>query len=191
MRDLAILTFITLDGVMQGPSSPQEDPSDGFTAGGWAAPYWDGVMEQVRAEAMAAPYDILFGRKTYELFANHWPKHGETPEGAMLTRAQKWVVTSADRDLTWENTTALVGDPAATVRALKQTDGPLLQVHGSWQLIQTLLAHGLIDEFRLWTFPVVAGAGKRLFAGGADASLRLVKTAASGNGAVMSTYRRA
>lgn len=193
MRELAILTFMTLDGVMQAPGMPDEDRSGGFDGGGWAAPYWEEVMGQVQREAMAAPYDMLFGRKTYELFAGHWPEvEEENPVSTMMNNARKYVATNRLTDLTWQNSTVLSGDIASEIARLKSQDGPLLQVHGSWQLIQMLLAHQLIDEFRLWTFPVMAGAGKRLFDGGAPpASLKLIKTEACANGAVMSIYRAA
>jgi len=191
VRELAILTFITLDGVMQGPSSPEENPSGQFTRGGWATDYWEDVMAQVRQEAMAKPYDILFGRKTYELFAAHWPNAGDdNPVAKMMNNATKYVASSTLTTLEWKNSTLLTGDMVSEVSRLKEQDGPLLQIHGSWQLIQTLLAHRLIDEFRLWTFPVVVGSGKRLF--GQDTPptpLKLVKTAPCPNGAVMSIYR--
>ena len=193
MRELAILTFLTLDGVMQGPGSPEEDPSDGFTQGGWAANYWDEVMQQVMAEAMADPYDLLFGRKTYDIFAAHWPGAGEdNPVAKMLNSANKFVATtSTQNDIAWQNTTRITGDIAAEVSRLKAQDGPLLQVHGSCELIQTLLSHDLIDEFRLWTFPVVLGSGKCLFSQGAvPAELTLVKSKTTSNGVVMGIYRR-
>lgn len=192
MRELAILTFVSLDGVMQGPTSPEEDPSDGFTGGGWAQSCWDGVMAQVGREAMAEPYDMLFGRKTYETFAEHWPEvDPEDPTAARMNGATKYVASSTLTDPTWQNTTVLKGDVAAEISKLKQQDGLLLQVHGSGQLIQTLLTHNLVDEFRLWTFPVVVGSGKRLFSDGTvPASLTLAKSEATGNGAVMSIYRR-
>lgn len=192
MRDLAILTFMTLDGVMQGPTSPEEDPSDQFAHGGWAVDYWDEVMAQVRREAMAAPYDILFGRKTYELFARHFPDVGDdNPEARQMNEAKKYVVTSTLTALEWNNSTPITGDIASEVSRLKKQNGPLLQVHGSGQLIQCLLIHGLVDEFRLWTFPVIVGAGRRLFGPDtAPSKLKLVKTAPCANGAVMNIYRR-
>ena len=193
MRELAILTFLTLDGVMQGPTSPEEDPSDGFTQGGWAGPYWEAVMQQVAVEAMAQPYDLLFGRKTYDVFASHWPTvHADDPIAARFNAARKYVATtSATHPLNWRNSTRISGDVAAEIAQLKAQDGPLLQVHGSWRLIQTLLEHDLIDEFRLWTFPVTLGDGKRLFGQGTGpADLTLVKTGATPNGVVMGIYRR-
>ena len=193
MRELAILTFLTLDGVMQAPAQPDEDPSGGFKHGGWAAAYWDEVMEQVNEEATKAPYDVLFGRKTYELFARHWPRVGDDdPHARILNNATKYVATSGSSALEWKNSKAVTGDIPAEISRLKNQNGPLLQVHGSWRLIQTLLSHDLIDEFRLWTFPVVVGPGKRLFEQDADLRrLTLIKTRATSNGVVMRIYRRA
>lgn len=192
MRDLAILTFVTLDGVMQGPTSPEEDPSGQFRHGGWAAPFWEGVMAQVTAEAMSVPYDVLFGRKTFEMFAAHWPKSSNDDAHAKkLNEATKYVVTSTLSELDWQNSVPITGDLVAEISRLKSEDGPLLQIHGSWQLIQALLANGLIDEFRIWTFPVVVGSGKSLF--GPDTTptkLKHIKTAPCDNGTVMNFYRR-
>ena len=191
MRDLAVLTFVTLDGVMQSPRFPDEDPSAGFMQGGWAVDCWDEVMEQVREHATAAPYDLLLGRKTYEMFAAFWPRlHGGSPDAEKMNKANKFVVTTTLSKLEWENSEPVTGDIAAEVSRLKDQDGPLLQVHGSWQLIQTLLAHGLVDEFRIWIFPVVVGPGKRLFdQGTAPAGLTLIKTDSCPSGAVMNIYR--
>ena len=192
MRSLAILTFLTLDGVMQAPSGPEEDPSGGFIHGGWAASYWDDVMEQVTEEAMAAPYDLLLGRKTYEIFAAYWPGAGDNPIANKLNNATKFVATSTLSKLGWKNSMRITGDIAVEVSRLKRQNGPLLQVHGSWQLIQTLLSHELVDEFRLWIFPVVVGTGKRLF--GPDTvptGLALLKTKTTSNGVMMSIYRHA
>lgn len=192
MRELAILTFLTLDGVMQAPVQPEEDSSGGFKEGGWSVNYWDEVMEQVSEEAMAAPYDLLLGRKTYEIFAAHWPNVSNDPLADMLNNATKYVASSTLSHLEWKNSVRITGDIAGEVTRLKEQEGPLLQVHGSWHLIQTLLSHNLIDEFRLWTFPIVVGSGKRLF--GHDTvptGLKLVKTKTTLNGVVMSIYRRA
>ncbi len=192
VRDLAILTFITLDGVMQAPAMPEEDRSGDFKHGGWAKPYWDEVMAQVQVEAMTVPYDLLLGRKTYESFASHFTnaEPGQT-EGTM-NAARKYVATSTLDRLEWNNSAAITGNVPSEVARLKAEDGPLLQVHGSWQLIQTLLSHDLIDEFRLWTFPCILGSGKRLFSDGALLSdLTLVKTRSTANGVVMGIYRRA
>lgn len=192
MRELALLTFQTLDGVMQSPSSPTEDTSGGFDAGGWASPHWDEVMEQVMREALAQPYDILFGRKTYELFAAHFPSATDTPKTKKLNDATKWVVTNTLDRLDWKNSHIVRGDVASEVTRLKKQDGPLLQVHGSAALARALLAHDLVDELRLWTFPVVVGTpGKRLFEPGTPARrFRPIKTEATQHGVVMTFYRR-
>lgn len=192
MRELAILTFVTLDGVMQAPAEPEEDRSGGFKHGGWAKPYWSEVMAQVGEVAMATPYDLLLGRRTYDTFAAHFSTLGDdNSEGGLLNNATKHVATSDPGSLGWRNSNALAGDIPPAVERLKAEAGPLLQVHGSWQLIQTLLAHDLIDEYRLWTFPVTVGAGKRLFADGAAPSkLKLVKSGATENGVRMGIYRR-
>ncbi len=189
MRELAILTFLTADGVMQAPRLPDEDLSGGFEHGGWAVECWDEVMEQVGREAMAAPFDLLLGRRTYELFAGSHASEGgdENP----MNRATKYVVTSSTTELGWESSEAIRGDVAAEISRLKKDDGPLLQVHGSWQLIQTLLSHGLVDLFRLWTFPVIVGSGKRLFTSeSVPTGLTLLKSEPTPSGAVMSIYRR-
>ncbi|HUS53879.1 MAG TPA: dihydrofolate reductase family protein [Thermohalobaculum sp.] len=191
MRELAILTFQTPDGVMQSPTSPDEDPSGGFTNGGWAVNCWAEVMEQVMREAMADPYDLLLGRKTYELFANFAPKApSNNREAQKLNSARKYVATSTLSNLEWNNSHPITGDIASEVARLKKQDGPLLQVHGSWQLIQTLHSNQLIDEYRLWTFPVIVGSGKRLFAdGSAPTGLKLTKTDRCPTGATMTFYR--
>jgi len=191
MRKLAILTFQTLDGVMQAPKLPEEDVTGGFTQGGWANPCWDEVMEQVGREAMCEPYDLLLGRTTYDLFASsHSNVSSGNPVAEKLTRAKKYVVTSSKDQLLWQNTEKITGDVAAEISKLKMQEGPLLQVHGSWQLIQTLLEHKLIDELRLWTFPVVVGSGKRLFSNAAvPTSFELIKSEPCPSGAFMHFYQ--
>lgn len=190
MRQLAILTFVTLDGVMQSPSMPEEDPSDGFANGGWAAPYWDGVMDQVERHAMSEPYDMVFGRQTYDIFAGHWPNAPKSALSNRMNSATKYVVTSQPEGLRWENSRPINDDVAGGISTLKAQDGPLLQVHGSARLIQTLLSHNLIDEFRLWIFPVVVGGGKRLFENGSPpCQLKLTRFEHCGNGATMQFYR--
>ena len=191
MRKLAILTFQTLDGVMQAPSVPEEDFSRGFTQGGWANDCWDEVMEQVGKEAMAEPYDLLLGRNTYEIFASSFADApSDNPVAEKLNNAKKYVVTSTLKKLQWQNSEQVTGDIAAEILKLKEQDGPLLQVHGSWQLIQALLSDQLIDEFRLWTFPVIVGAGKRLFSEGfAPSNLKLTKLKSCPSGAFMNFYQ--
>lgn len=171
MRKLAVLVFQTLDGVVQGPSSPDEDRSDDFNAGGWATPWWEPVMADVRNVAMADPYDLLLGRKTYELFAPHWSANPTaSPEAIRMNEATKYVVTRGGLSPSWDNTVVLSGDAAGSVPKLKSGDGLLLQVHGSWDLIQSLHKEGLIDEYRIWTFPIVLGQGRRLFSDAGSAT---------------------
>lgn len=184
MRKLAILTFQTLDGVMQAPKMPEEDNSGDFSGGGWADPYWDEVMQLVGKEAMAEPYDALFGRNTYDMFSAY------ATDDHPMHNFRKFVITSNPDSLSWNNSTRITGNIAAEVARLKQQDGPLLQVHGSCELIQTLLSNGLVDELRLWTFPLVLGAGKRLFGSGAvPADFQLVKMDSTSNGVVMGIYK--
>ncbi len=191
MRKLAILTFQTLDGVMQAPKMPEEDLSGDFTQGGWANACWDEVMAQVGRTAMAEPYDLLLGRTTYDSFASfHGSAADDNPTGDKLRQAKKYVVTSGVEPLNWHNLEKITGDIGTEISKLKAQDGPLLQVHGSWQLIQALLKHQLIDEFRLWTFPVIVGAGKRLFADGTvPTNLKLTKFETCPSGAFLNFYQ--
>jgi dihydrofolate reductase len=193
MRKLVVSTFSTLDGVMQAPGGPEEDPTGGFTKGGWSVHYWDDMMGQVMGASMSRPFDLLLGRKTYEIFAAHWPFAGDQdPAARRLNEATKYVVSTTLRTLTWRNSRLIAGDVAAEVARLKSQDGPELQVQGSSQLIQTLLPADLIDELRLWIFPVVLGHGKRLFGKGTvPAALALADTQTSTTGVLITTYRRA
>ncbi len=149
------------------------------------------VMEQVGREAMAEPYDLLLGRTTYEIFASSFANSAsDNPTAEKLNKARKYVVTSTLKQLKWQNSEQVTGDIAAEISRLKEQDGPLLQVHGSWQLIQTLLSNELIDEFRLWTFPVVVGAGKRVFSEGTvPSNLKLTKFESCPSGAFMNFYQ--
>jgi dihydrofolate reductase len=189
MRELIVNTFLTLDGVMQAPGAPEEDPSGGFEHGGWSAGYWDEQMQQSMGETMSTPFDLVLGRRTYEIFAAHWP-YSEGPIADALNSATKHVASTTLKDLDWQNSKLIEGDVADGVRALKQQDGPELQVHGSANLIQTLLTHGLIDEFRLYVFPLVLGTGKRLFDGGTvPAGLEQTSAQTSSTGVTIATYR--
>ncbi len=191
MRELVVQTFLTLDGVMQAPGGPEEDPSGGFAHGGWSVPHWDSVTEEVVGEAMGKPFDLVLGRKTYEIFAAYWP-YSEDPMGETLTRARKNVASTTLHELEWANSVLIEGDVPAGVARLKEEDGPELQVHGSSDLIQTLLAHDLVDELRLIIFPVVLGPGKRLFGEGTrPAAFKLASGKISTTGVVLGTYRRA
>jgi dihydrofolate reductase len=177
---------------MQAPGGPEEDPTAGFIHGGWSFNYWDDVMGKAMSELMAAPFDLLLGRKTYEIFAAHWPYLEGDPVAEKLNRVTKYVATSSATPLTWRNSVAIRGDLAAEVTSLRQQAGANLLVQGSGDLLQTLLANGLIDEFRLWLFPLVLGSGKRLFGRGAIAGgWKLVETKTSRTGVTMNTYLRA
>jgi dihydrofolate reductase len=186
MRKLAVNSFVSLDGVMQSPGGPQEDPTGEFTHGGWGVNYFDDqMMEQV---AESDPYELLLGRGTYEIFAAHWP-YNEGPIADQLNNTRKHVASTTLEAVEWNNSTLISGDVAEYVAALKDQDGPEIQVHGSVGLIQTLLRHGLIDEYRLWIFPVTIGTGKRLFgAGTIPAALKLVDSKVSGTGVTINTY---
>jgi dihydrofolate reductase len=189
MRELIVNAFLTLDGVMQAPGGPEEDPSGGFDHGGWSFGYWDEQMERVMGESMSKPFDLVLGRKTYEIFAAHWP-HSDDPGAELFNTVTKHVASTTRKELEWQNSKLIEGEVPDGVRALKEEDGPELQVHGSANLIQTLLEHGLVDEFRLWTFPVVLGQGKRLFDGGAvPAGVELARSQVSTTGVIMATYR--
>jgi dihydrofolate reductase len=166
MRELIVNTFVSLDGVMQAPGGPEEDPTGGFDHGGWSVNHWDKVMEEAMGARIAEPFDLVLGRKTYEIFAAHWP-YDEGPMADRLNGATKHVASRTLTTLDWSNSVLLGDDVPAGVARIKGEDGPELQVHGSANLIQTLLAHELIDEFRCWIFPVVLGTGKRLFEEGA------------------------
>ncbi|HUG63934.1 MAG TPA: dihydrofolate reductase family protein [Gaiellaceae bacterium] len=191
MRPLVVNTFLTLDGVMQAPGGPEEDPIGGFAHGGWSVPYWDDAMAESMGEVMTPPFDLLLGRKTYEIFAAHWP-HTDEPGAAELNAATKYVASRTLDAVEWENSVLLEGDVPEAVAELKRGDGPEIQVHGSADLLQTLLRHDLVDRFRLLVFPVVLGSGKRLFGDGAiPRGLRMVETATSSTGVVMSIYEPA
>ena len=192
MRKLIVSTFLTLDGVMQAPGGPGEDDSGGFAHGGWSVNYWDEQMGQVMGEAMSVPFDLVLGRKTYDIFAAHWPHASEEAGAKPLNDATKYVASRSRPTLEWSNSVLIEGDAAEGVAALKQEDGPELQVHGSGNLIQTLLRHNLVDQFRLWVFPLVIGSGKRLFSEGTIPSgLKLVDSKVSTTGVVMGTYEPA
>lgn len=189
MRKLITTTFLSLDGVMQAPGGPGEDDDNGFAYGGWSVNFWDDLMAQAMGEIMGKPFDLVLGRKTYDIFAGYWPTAPEDAGGKPLNEATKYVASRGRPSLEWKPSVHLEGDVAQAIAALKQTDGPELQVHGSGNLIQTLLRHDLIDELHLWVFPVVIGTGKRLFADGAiPAALELVDTKVSTTGVIIGTY---
>jgi dihydrofolate reductase len=198
MRKIVANTFITLDGVMQAPGGPEEDPTGGFEYGGWSVNYWDDMMAKLMmGEVIAKPFDLLLGRKTYEIFAAHWPFVKNDPDklNAMaadkLNGARKYVVSKTLAKADWENSRLISGDVVKEITELKKQDGPEIQIHGSGNLIQTLLKHDLIDEFRVWTFPLTIDGGKRLFGGGTiPAGLKLLDCKISATGVIIATYAR-
>ena len=189
MRKLIVTTFLTLDGVMQAPGGPEEDPTGDFALGGWSVNYWDDEMGEVMDKWMGQPFDVLLGRKTYEIFAAFWPHASEEQGAKPLNDATKFVASRTLHSLDWKPSVLIEGDAAEGVAALKREEGSELQVHGSGNLIQTLLRHQLVDEFRLWTFPLVVGRGKRLFSDGTiPAGLKLVDSTLSSTGVMIGSY---
>lgn len=192
MRKLLVTTFLTLDGVMQAPGGPGEDDSGGFAYGGWSVNYWDELMGQVMDEALSTPFALVLGRRTYDIFAAYWPNAPEGAIGKPLNEATKYVASRSHPKLEWSNSVLIEGDAAEGIAKLKQEDGPELQVHGSGNLIQTLMRHNLVDRYRLWIFPVLVGTGKRLFADGTiPSALKLVDNQVSTTGVMIGTYEPA
>lgn len=191
MRKIIVGAFTSLDGVMQAPGGPEEDPTGGFRFGGWGAPHFDDKMGEVIGEMFAKPFDLLLGRKTYDIFAAHWPHAGaDDPIGPLFDRITKFVATrNKDFKPAWQNSRVLGPDAVASLRALKREDGPDLLTQGSTDFLKTLLAHGLVDEFNVSIFPVVLGKGKRLFSDAAQPSgLKLVSSQSSPSGIVITKY---
>jgi dihydrofolate reductase len=173
---------------MQAPGGPEEDPSGGFAFGGWTTPFVDEAGLEAKAEELSVPFDLLLGRRTYELFAGYWPNDPGSAIGKPLNDATKYVCSRSRPSMDW-GPSVLIEEAVEGVAALKAEDGPELQVHGSANLAQTLIRHGLVDEYHLWIFPVVLGKGKRLFEDGSvPSSLRLVDSKVSATGVFMGTY---
>ncbi|MBL8159075.1 dihydrofolate reductase [Candidatus Saccharibacteria bacterium] len=190
MRKLIILTFISLDGVMQAPGGKGEDPSGGFNLEGWTVPYFDDVAGQVMDKQMTPPFDLLLGRKTYDIFAGYWPQQQNETSDA-FNKATKYVVSNGDVDTSWDKTVQISGDVASEIQALKDQDGPDLQVHGSSNLIQTLLRGDLADELWLKIFPITLGKGKRLFGEGTvPAAYTLTDSLVTPSGVIVASYKR-
>jgi dihydrofolate reductase len=193
MRKLIILSFITMDGVMQAPGAPTEDTSGDFKYGGWTVPYFDESLGSVMTEQMSGPFDLLLGRKTYDIFASYWPNHNDAndPVASGINNARKYVASHSTLNFDWENSIQLKSDVVSEIMNLKSQDGPELQVHGSSNFIQTLLKHDLADEFWLKIYPVTLGAGKRLFAEGSmPAAFRLTKSSVTPAGVIVANYER-
>jgi len=194
MAKLTVTTFVTLDGVMQAPGGREEDTSGGFEQGGWVMPLWDDAIDAFVAEVFGRAEAFLLGRRTYEIFAGYWPRVTDASDriASALNTLPKYVASRTLESADWEGS-ALIRDVPTEVAAVKERLGEgELQVHGSGDLIQSLLEHDLVDEFNVLTFPVVLGTGKRLFAeGAAPAGLRLAGSRATGTGVVLSTYEAA
>lgn len=191
MRRIIGGLFLSIDGVIQAPGGPTEDTSGGFTHGGWMAGYSDDVTDAFVGEhILGAEYDLLLGRRTYDIFADYWPAHVGNPVGERFARIGKYVVTSDPQTLSWHGSHALVGDPAETVASLRAGDGPDLLIQGSGQLYPALLRAGLIDRLFLTIVPIILGNGRRAFTGGAPAGFRLVGHNVSGTGVIMAVYER-
>jgi dihydrofolate reductase len=187
MRKIIVLSFITLDGVMQAPGGPDEDTASGFKYGGWTAPYFDEAAGQAMAGQMK-PADLLLGRKTFDIFASYWPEHAENWPG--INEVTKYVVSETAKTSDWQNTVFLRS--AEGIKELKSSEGSDLQVHGSGELIQTLLKHDLVDELWLKTFPVTLGSGKKLFAEGTiPAAFTLTEHSVTPSGVIFANYKRA
>jgi dihydrofolate reductase len=190
MRKIIVLSFVSLDGVMQAPGGPGEDTSGNFKYGGWTVPFFDEFAGEVMGEQMSKPFELLLGRITYDIFASYWPNHGAEWPGVNETK--KYVVSHSAIKPGWNNTVLLKDNVDSNIKRLKEEDGPDLQVHGSGNFIQTLLKHDLVDEFWLKIFPVTLGSGKRLFADGTNsAAFQLTDSKVSPQGVIIANYKRA
>ena len=202
MRKLIAGAFVSLDGVMQAPGGPEEDPTGGFKYGGWVATYWDDVLTAAMNETFSQPFDLVLGRRTYDIFAAHWPYVENDPQASdfdklnadiaeIFNRIVKYVATHRPQTLSWQNSQSLGTDVARTIRDLKASAGPALLTQGSTELLHILLAADLLDEIRLLVFPLVLGKGKKLFgADAAPAGYRLTKSTVSASGVTIATYER-
>jgi dihydrofolate reductase len=189
MRKLISINQVSLDGVMQAPGGPQEDPRDGFEFGGWVVPYRDEQMTERLNETVSGPFDLLLGRRTYEIFAAYWPYAGDNPITDGFNRATKYVATRGSPEFEWVNSEALQGDAITAVRHLKSGKGPEIQIYGSSTFLQALIAADLIDEYLIRTYPLVLGRGRRLFEEGSPArALKLVESEQSSTGVITSRY---
>jgi dihydrofolate reductase len=194
MRKLVVLSFVSLDGVMQAPGGPDEDRSGGFEFGGWTFPLSDEASNEVMSKQMSMPFDLLLGRATYDIFAGYWPQQDESnPIRQVFDKATKYVVSHESFVAPWDKSIVITGaDVAEQIKKIKAQDGPMLQVHGSGDLIQTLLKHDLVDELWLKTFPVTLGKGKRLFAEGTrPAAFKLTSSTVTPSGVIFANYERA
>lgn len=191
MRKITVFSMITLDGVMQAPGGPEEDTSNGFKYGGWTAPYGDESFGEILKKELSVPFDLLLGRKTYEIFAGYWPKQTGFVADP-FNKAKKYVVSDSNVELTWKESILINADVVAKIKALKAEDGPVFHVWGSSVLLQTLLKNDLVDELRLRIYPVTLGSGKRLFAEGTiPAAFELIDSQTLPSGVILANYKRA
>lgn len=192
MRKIITTTFVSLDGVMQAPGGPDEDRDGGFDHGGWMFGYWD-EMDDTMEGFMRLPFELLLGRRTYDIFASYWPKATTDQSIAQpFNRTRKYVVSHTQPQMSWHNSTLITGDVVGEIRKLKEMDAPDLWIHGSGNLIQTLLANGLVDVMHVWIFPVTLGTGKRLFAEGTrPEGFKLTASKVSATGVIIATYEPA
>jgi dihydrofolate reductase len=192
MRKIIVNTFVTLDGVMQAPGGPEEDPTGNFKYGGWSFHYWDELMGKTMDEFMSKPFELLLGRKTYEIFAAHWPYIKNDPVADKFNATKKYVVSRTINKVNWSNSFLISNNVVREISKLKAQDGPDLQVHGSSNFIKALVNGNLVDLINIWTFPVTVGKGKQLFGEGTNASnLKLVDVKSSTTGVIIATYQPA
>lgn len=188
MRKIIVLEFLSLDGIMQAPGGPKEDTSGGFKYGGWTAPYFDEMSGKEMEKQMSGEYDLLLGRKTYDIFAGYWPQH--TEGWPQVNKITKYVVSKTIKSPSWENT--VVVKDTTELKKLKNSNGPILQVYGSATLVQTLMQNDLVDEFWLKIFPVTLGTGKKLFDKGTiPVAFKLIKSKTSPSGVIIAYFKRA
>ena len=189
MRKIIVSTFLTMDGVLQAPGGPYEDQSNDFKWGGWSFHYWDDLMNQIMGQIMADPFDLLLGRRTYEIFAAYWPYQKGGPITEKFNGIQKYVVAHQPIELTWQNSMLITGDVTEELKKLKEQDGPDLLVNGSGKLVQTLLQHQLVDVLHTWIFPITTGTGKRLFNEGTQpAQWKLTDAKIATTGVIIASY---
>lgn len=189
MRKIIVLTFLSLDGIMQAPGGEKEDSSENFEFGGWTVPYFDEFLGNIMGKQMKPPFNLLLGRITYDIFAAHWPNHAEEWPG--INESTKYVVSNQNLNFSWQNSVQLKGNIVEEVERLKTEDGPNLYVHGSSQFIQTLFQHDLVDELWLKIFPITLGTGKRLFDEGTlPTQYELMDSKVSPKGVIVANYKR-
>ena len=189
MRKITVCTFMTMDGVIQSPGSPEEDTKSNFKWGGWSAHYWDEVMNEAMGKTTSQPYDLLLGRRTYQIFEAFWPKQEPNPTTDTFNKVQKFVVSNSALNLSWENSTLITGDVISALQALKNAEGRDLLVYGSSNLVQTLLKHHLIDVMQNWIFPITLGIGQQLYEDGTQpANWKVINTEVSTTGVIIVDY---